>query len=470
MPNRYQEQTAVPLKIQGEIPHWISGSLIRNGPINVRLEKQRLAHWFDGPAMLHAFAIDAGKVQYSNRFLRSYAYQKVFKEGTYNYAGFAADPCHSLFKKFLSFFFPKDETKIIQNANVNVAKLAESYVALTEVPLPVRFDPQTLETIGVLDFDDDLPKEDCFESAHPHHNALKGETINYIVKYGMRSSYVVYRLLDPLSKREIISEIPIDKPAYMHSFGLTDNYIILTEYPFVVNPLSLLLRGKGFINNFKWEPERGTRFTIIDKKSGKIVGNGVTDPFFAFHHANAYEEDNEIAIDIVTYPDASIIKELSDFGDPEHKDPANLGIKLQRFTFSLLSQKISAEVLFDGPLEFPRFHDRQYDGKKYQYLYAMDPRKAEDVRDRRALYKIDTQNKTVLLWSEEGCIPGEPVFIASPKNAQEDDGVVLSVIHNIKKECSFLLVLDAHSFREMGRAEAGSYIASGLHGQFFKGG
>jgi carotenoid cleavage dioxygenase-like enzyme len=52
------------LHVQGKIPEWLSGSLIRNGPAKFDLDKQSLKHWFDGLAMLHKFSFNAGKVTY----------------------------------------------------------------------------------------------------------------------------------------------------------------------------------------------------------------------------------------------------------------------------------------------------------------------------------------------------------------------------------------------------------------------
>ena len=45
---------------------------------------------------------------------------------------------------------------VTDNANIHVVKLAEGKAALTETPLPIRFDLTTLETLGAVDFDDDL--------------------------------------------------------------------------------------------------------------------------------------------------------------------------------------------------------------------------------------------------------------------------------------------------------------------------
>ena len=133
-------------------------------------------------------------------------------------------------------------------------------VALTERPLPVVFDPNTLATIGNFDYEDNLPKNKIWESAHAQHNIQAKETYNYFVRFGVKSSYVVWKMLDHQSKREVVNEIPVDLPAYMHSFALTEHYQILVEFPFVVNPMDLMRGKKPFIFNYKWKPKEERRF------------------------------------------------------------------------------------------------------------------------------------------------------------------------------------------------------------------
>ena len=43
----------------------------------------------------------------------------------------------------------------------------------------------------------------------------------------------------------------------MHSFGLTERWLVLAEFPLVVNPLALALSGRPYIENYRWKPERG---------------------------------------------------------------------------------------------------------------------------------------------------------------------------------------------------------------------
>lgn len=448
-----------PLPVSGQIPNWLSGTLVRNGPVNVSVNGKSNSHWFDGLAMLHAFSFADGAVRYSNKFLRTDAYQKVFEEGSICYEGFAADPCRSVFKDFLTYFIPHTE---VQNANINVAKIADTYFALTEVPLPVKFDRETLDTLGVFNYEDQLPKDRCWESAHPHHD---GKLWNYLINFGRKSHYVLYCIEKGQLERKVIAEVEVEQPSYMHSFSVTENYIILTEYPFVVQPYDLIVGKKAFIKNFKWEPERGTRFVVVNKKDGKVQGTYVTRPFFSFHHGNAFEKEGKIYFDIVTYDDALIITGESFYFNDATEEPA---YRLERFVLSLDTGAITSSVVLAEPNEFPRINEK-YDGKPYSFLYSVG---FEDKIKRNPLscklYKTNTTTRQVVVWQEEGCYPGEPVFVEAPGARAEDDGVVLAVVTHANEGNSFLLVLDAKTFKELGRATAPHLIPSGLHGQYFK--
>ena len=50
------------LPVEGTLPPWLAGSLLRNGPALFEDRERSVRHWFDGQAMLHRFAIADGKV------------------------------------------------------------------------------------------------------------------------------------------------------------------------------------------------------------------------------------------------------------------------------------------------------------------------------------------------------------------------------------------------------------------------
>ena len=58
------------------------------------------------------------------------------------------------------------------------------------------------------------------------------------------------------------------------------------------------------------------------------------------------------------------------------------------------------------------------------------------------------------------------MFVAAPDAREEDDGLVLSVFLDMQASRSFLLVLDASTWKERARAEVPHHIPFGFHGNF----
>jgi len=174
--NDQQTELAIDsLEVKGALPGWLSGTLVRNGPARFRLDDKTLNHWFDGLAMLHKFDI------------------------------------------------------------ATIGRIAEQFVAQTEYPMPVAFDPQTLDTIGVVSFDDRL--KGAVTTAHPHHDPDERAAYNYLLNLGATCAYGVYRLPDGTRTRELLGQDTTKRPSYMHSFALSERYVILMEFPLAVNPL-----------------------------------------------------------------------------------------------------------------------------------------------------------------------------------------------------------------------------------------
>jgi beta,beta-carotene 9',10'-dioxygenase len=289
------------LSVQGQLPPWLTGSLIRTGPAKWEVGGRSMNHWFDGLAMLHRFSFADGGVSYANRFLETRAWRAARDRGRIEYSEFATDPCRSLFQRVTAMFSPK----ISDNANVNLTKLGERFIAMTETPLPVQFDADTLAAAGVA-----YAAPGMLTTAHPHMDRETKGMLNYAARLGPRSSYRFFRLRPGATQPEIVATKPVREPAYMHSFGLTPRWLVLAEFPYVVNPLRLAFSGRPYIENYRWRPELGTRFHLFDRTSGKSAGPFETEARFGFHHVNSYEHNGEVVVDVCTAPDARIVEDL----------------------------------------------------------------------------------------------------------------------------------------------------------------
>jgi beta,beta-carotene 9',10'-dioxygenase len=450
------------LPVQGDLPAWLEGTLVRNGPGTFSVGEQRYRHWFDGLAMLHRFSFGGGRVSYANKYLESRAYQEARETGRISYSEFATDPCRSMFGRVMSVFSPK----ITDSAKVSVARVAERFLALAETPIQVEFDPDTLKSVGVFTYEERQVGQ--MTTVHPQFDFAHDEVYNLVTRFHATSHYRIYRMTGG-QPPELAAQLPVSRPAYMHSFGMTENYIILSEFPLVVNPLDLLLWLRPYIENFHWKPERGTPFWVIDRRTGELVGRYESEPFFAFHHVNAFEVGDEIVLDIVAYPDADVVNSyyLNRLADDAGEIPFG---NLRRYRIPLKGKTATYETISEVCMELPQFDYARYnmDGS-YRTVYASSINPAQRQGFYNQIVKVDVQTGQDWAWYEPGCYPGEPIFVGAPGRTAEDDGVVLSVVLDAAKGTSFLLALDAQTFTERARAEIPHAVLFGYHGAFFEG-
>ncbi|HXB15483.1 MAG TPA: carotenoid oxygenase family protein, partial [Solirubrobacteraceae bacterium] len=185
------------------------------------------------------------------------------------------------------------------------------------------------------------------------------------------------------------------------------------------------------------------------------------DPCFAFHHVNAFERDGEVVVDVCAYPDSGIVEDLYldrlRDGKPIH------GATLTRFRLDPGGGTVTRSVLAEEDLELPRISYARHNERPYRYVWGNGTGEGGWLE---RIAKVDTESGHTLSWSEPGCYPGEPVFVAEPGGEDEDAGVLLSVVLDADAGRSFLLVLDAGELTELARAEVPHHIPFSFHGQF----
>src|SRR5919204_1377614 len=446
-----QETHVEGLPVRGELPRWLRGSLIRTGPAKWEVGDRAMNHWFDGFAMLHRFSFGDGQVSYANRFLESRAYRAARDEGRIAYSEFATDPCRTLFQRVSAMFSPK----LTDNANVNLTRLGERFISMTETPIPVEFDARTLAAAGVP-----YQAPGQLSTAHPHLDRASKGMLNYAAKLGPRTSYRFFLLRPGSSTPQVVATKTVREPAYVHSFGLSERWLILAEFPFVVYPPRLALSGRPYIENYRWKPELGTRLHLFDRHTGEHAGPFQTEPRFAFHHVNSYEDRDEVVVDLCTFPDPGIVEDL--YMERLRAGKPVAPAHLERFRVSPGAGTGKIERLIDQSLELPRINYGRCSERPYRFAWGV----GIDGGWIDRIVKADVAEGRSLTWSEVGPFPREPVFVAQPEADQEDEGVLLSVVLDGRKGHSFLLVLDAGSLEERARAEVPHHVPFGFHGTF----
>ncbi|EKX35508.1 hypothetical protein GUITHDRAFT_118319 [Guillardia theta CCMP2712] len=494
-----REQTLVPKKLQhkGVFPSFLNGLLLRNGPAIWSGKGRSYTHAFDGLAKLTKFEVKEGEVWYSSRFVRSQWYKRMVEEEEDAPKAISVgptDPPLNQLDKLLALF----NSDSFDNAPVNVHQLGGQlgpWVAVTDAPLAMEFDRETLETRGRLD--KRYVNSVCqlgglllFSTAHPLPCPVTGQTINYFLELNvLQGNRALLVRTDDKLARQLVGSVRLaaGEIPYVHSFGLTrTGKAILMLCPLRMPPAALL--NGSFMPSLEWcgegEGDR-TRIYVFDLKESKVEPSWTfeADPLFFYHCINAYEEEEEIVVelcgyntpDIATSPHAfAYLPNMKD--GQERKKQARDG-SLYRMKLPLKQQghvtvkKLEApcdgmEMTFELPTINP-----QLVGKKHRHVYGYTGFGRGDESDftEWAVLKISTDDDgvtSVLKWEEEQTYPSEPTFVPRPDGKEEDDGVVLVQMFDGKREESFLLCLDAKNMKEIGRAYTGQRSSPQFHGQF----
>ena len=140
----------------------------------------------------------------------------------------------------------------------------------------------------------------------------------------------------------------------------------------------------------------------------------VSDPFFAFHHVNAFERDGLLFMDIVCYPDAGIIQSFYLDRIFEERQALQVG-EFRRYSINLRDSTVSYEVLGNEGLELPRYDESALSlSGQYRYVYGVGVSEQHPQSFYNQLVKLDIESQKSLTWYHDGCYPGEAVFIGKP--------------------------------------------------------
>jgi beta-carotene 15,15'-monooxygenase len=472
------EERATSLAVEGTLPEWLTGSLIRNGPGAFSFPGgSSVDHWFDGLAMVTRFTFDPGArardtgssdaVHYRNRFLRTDAYEAA-REGRFE-GGFATG--ETTLRSRLSGLV----TDPYDNTNIIVERVGDQYHALTESARRVVIDPNTLETEGKFTYDGDVPSGQL-ACAHFRRDPATGTLLNVETAFGRTHRYHVTAATAP-GQRHHVGSVETDAPAYMHSFGLTRRYVILTEFPLRVNPLEFFRPGRQppFIEQFEWQPDRGTRIVVLDRTTGEVVADPVTDAVFGFHHVNAYERENgtEVVFDLETVPDAASIDSLY-LDTLREGNIDTLAGSLERFTVDLgdvgsrygsADATVERETLYANGTALPVASPNRW-CREHRYVYAMSMDQPVNGWA-TGVMKFDTETCEVTEHDAGGDYFVEPIFVPAPNGDAEDDGVVVTVALDTDADHSRVILLDGESLEEQARATLPHALPFDFHGRYF---
>lgn len=450
--------------VEGQIPAELHGTLFRNGPGLLEVNGQPIHHPFDGDGMISAIAFSNGRAHFRNRFIRTAAYLEEQKAGKILYRGVfgTQKPGGWLANAF--------DFKLKNIANTNIIYWGGKLLALWEAADPHRLDPHTLETLGKDSLNGVLSAGEAF-AAHPRFDPSCDQDggapclVNFSIKPGLSTTITIFEL-DPagIVVRRHAHSVP--GFAFIHDFAITPNYCLFFQNPIAFNPLPFVLGFRGAGECIKFQPHQPTRVIVIPRHTSESVQILETHSGFVFHHANAFEQGDEVVIDSISYEAFPEVEAGSDFKQVNF-DALKPG-QLWRFHLNLKDKTVSRELIEERCCEFPSIHQERV-GRPYRYLYIGAAHADTGNAPLQAILKIDLESGLRQFWSAapRGFI-SEPVFVSRPNSEKEDDGWLLVLVYDAAHHRSDVVILDARDLNQgpIARLHLKHHVPYGLHGNF----
>jgi carotenoid cleavage dioxygenase len=400
------EVTVSTLAVSGSLPEAMSGRYLRNGPNPLGNPEPSTYHWFTGTGMVHGIRIRGGKAEwYRNRFVRSAEVAAALGEPV------RPGPVHA-------------EMDFGPNTNV-IGHAGRTFAIVEAGPRPYELTYE-LDTVGPCDFGGTLPGG---YTAHPKRDPASGElhAMSYFWGWGNKVQYTVIEAGGLVRK---VVDVDVGGPVSIHDMSLTERFAVIYDLP-VVFDTDMAMSGASF--PYRWEPDYQARVGLLEREGGADeVSWFDVEPCYVFHPMNAYDDGDQVILDVVRHPRSFDTQLLGPDEDPP---------TLDRWTVDLVAGKAKEERIDDLGQEFPRVDERVV-GHRHRYGYVGAFLEKED-----ALVKHDLDRRTKEVRPlRSGGGASEAVFVPAEADAAEDDGWVLSLVYDADRDASDLLVLNAADF------------------------
>ena len=414
----FEERTESDLKVIGQIPESLQGTLLRNG---ANPQSGESAHWFLGNGMLHGVRIEAGQAKwYRNRYVKTPLYLKP-----------DGDVMDGLGDMTMS------------AANTNVIQHAGKIMALEEGHWPFVVSNE-LETVGPNNYGGKL---EGAMTAHPKICPETGELLAF--SYGMTPPYLTYLRASASGELLQTEQIEVPGATMIHDFNVTRNFVIFMDLPAVWNFEGMATTGLPIL----WDESYGARLGVMPRNGGNadVVWYEI-DPCYVFHPLNAYENGDKIVIDVCRMDDTM-------------KPGSSAPPMLYRWTIDQASGRVTETQLDDRVVDFPRVADAVV-GLKHQYGYCAAF--AGSAPYGEGLIKYDLEAGTSEYRHLDGGQASEAVFVKDPTASGEDGGFLLSYVYQPELDQSEVLILNAQDMlgEPVARIQIPARVPAGFHGNW----
>ncbi len=428
-----EEVTAFDLDVIGELPEELLGRYLRNGPNPLGVADPATHHWFLGDGMVHGIRLRSGRAEwYRNRYVGSTRLSEARGMPDIEGRNWNSSP-----------FGP----------NTNVGGFAGTTWAIVEAGgCPVELDYE-LETVGRNDFYGTLPG--AF-TAHPKVDPDTAELHAVAYSWQEWMDHVQYIVVGTDGRVRRTVDIALPGMTMLHDMSLTRRFAIVYDQPCTVD-FDLAFAGRF---PFRWNPDYGNRLGLLPREGDADEITWVDAPLcYSFHPLNAYDtEDGKVVVDLCVYDTMFAAEILGPFGD-------GVG-RLERWVVDHAERTCSVTVVDERSNEFPR-HRGSLTGKEHRYGYCASP--SVTPGEGWPTLKHDLARGSSEVFDHgPGRAGGEPVFVGREGSTVEDDGWLMTFVHDLPQGRAEFVVLDAQDFGRgyVARVPLPQRVPFGFHGNW----
>ena len=443
------ESDASYLKVTGELPRELNGTLYRNGP-NPQFDVPD-AHWFVGDGMLHAFHLENGRVSYRNRWVRTPKWQAEHEAGRALFGGFGRK-------------LPGAPASLTDGgvANTNIIFHGGKLLALEEAHLPTEIEPGSLATRGYCNFGGAIGGP---FTAHPKVDPVTGELFFFGYNAsGPLTPALSVGSIDAGGKVKRFDRFEAPYASMVHDFIVTENHLLFPILP-ITGSMTRAVQGQP---PYAWEPDKGAYVGVM-KRGGSpediVWFRG--ESCFVFHVMNAWEEGSRIIADVMQFEEAPLFPHP----DGSRTDPGKARARPARWTFDLAgnTDRFQQAYLDDLTGEFPRIDDRRAGLANQHGWYACANPDQPMFEGFSGIAHVNGKGERLAKYLLPlGDSISEPVFVEKSKDAAEGDGWLLATVWRAAENTSELAVFNATDVESgpVARVHLGHRVPDGFHGNW----
>jgi carotenoid cleavage dioxygenase len=219
--------------------------------------------------------------------------------------------------------------------------------------------------------------------------------------------------------------------------------------------LDALLTGNG--PPLGWHGDEPTRIAAIPRAGTSADVQWLeTDPFWAYHFANAFEDGDDVIVDFSRF---------SHFSLGADDQPATGAVTRARL--DLREKKVKVDLFDDRITEFPRIDDR-LQTRMHRYFSVSGKSAGMPMGQFNVLVRVDTQTGALTEWDSGRKVFDEVVF-APAEGGDPEQGYYVAFRTDVDTLTSewFVLRADDVAAGPVATVELPFRVPNGLHGNWF---